>query len=388
MKSPEKRKKILQAAEEVFSEHGLGQATIAEIGKRAGVRDSFIYQFFKGKEDLLFSIPGERIKEVLELLRHQLEGISHTESRLRKLAWFHLWYNDQHPEYTRILLLECQSSMAFYSTPAYKLVREYAKIVSEILQEGVDNGSFKSDLDILLMRDVVLGTLNEQTIRCAALQEVQESVSNLEDIMSLFSAMLSGTKEKTLNRSEAILVSAEAVFAEKGFAKATISEIASRVQVAEGTLYEYFKNKQDLLFSIPTKRFEQYLSELSIAFEITDPVRKLRRFIKYHFSLFLSKRDFLKVFLLEIHRNKRFYESEAYKSYRSYYTVLENIIEEGKKEGCFRSDVNASVFRNMFLGTFNQVSLRWVIYSKFNNIAKIEEIDKLTDLLCSAVLCD
>jgi TetR/AcrR family transcriptional regulator, fatty acid metabolism regulator protein len=117
-----------------------------------------------------------------------------------------------------------------------------------------------------------------------------------------------------LKKGDRILLAAEKVFAEKGFTKARISEIAKLAQVAEGTVYDYFQNKEDLLLSIPTKRFERYLKELPETFEIKNPVRKLRRFIKYHFLLFLTERDFLKVFLLQVLLNKRFYHSEAFDS--------------------------------------------------------------------------
>ena len=80
----EKRALILNAAEEVMSEKGLADSSISEIARRAGVKDSIIYQHFKGKEDLLFSIACERMKDVLSLLREHLQAIQDAESRLRK----------------------------------------------------------------------------------------------------------------------------------------------------------------------------------------------------------------------------------------------------------------------------------------------------------------
>ena len=365
---------------------GLADATIAQIAKKAGVADSVIYQYFKGKQDLLFSIPGERMKEVLELLDDQLQGIRDAESRLRKMLWFHLKYNDTHPGYSRILLLECRSSADFYLTPAYQLVRDYADIMLSIIKQGMEDGAFDADLDPRLVRDVILGGLDWETIGSLAIKEVKESAPDLEDFMSLVHAMIAPRGKKELNKSDRILKAAETVFAEKGFARAKVSDIANLAEVAEGTVYEYFENKEDLLLSIPEKRFEIFLEELPDTFQIKTPLRKLRRFIRYYFSLFLTERKFLKVFLLQIQLNKRFYDTKAFATFRRYTHVLESIIEEGKADGSFHPDANPRVFRNLFLGAFNHLTLRWLIFGKGSEMDKMKEIDQVTNLLASAVL--
>jgi TetR/AcrR family fatty acid metabolism transcriptional regulator len=281
--------------------------------------------------------------------------------------------------------LECRSSNDFYKTPAYQLVREYAKVLLNILKGGVEDGSFRPDLDIKLMRDIVLGTLDWETISCLASGEIEESASDLEEIMALLHAMISIRQESETSKADRILSAAERVFAQKGFKKATISEIAKSAGVAEGTVYDYFENKEELLLSIPVKRFGNYLDELPDTFRIKSPLRKLRRFIKYHFSLFLTEREFLKVFLLQIQLNKRFYGSKAFEAFRNYFRIIEEIIGEGKTDGSFNSEVNSRVFRNMFLGTFSHLALRWIILGKGGDTDKMQEIGKVADLLSRAV---
>ena len=61
-KAQDKKARILAAAEEVVSEKGLNDTTISDISKKAGVADSIIYQFFKGKDDLVFSIPRSEVQ--------------------------------------------------------------------------------------------------------------------------------------------------------------------------------------------------------------------------------------------------------------------------------------------------------------------------------------
>jgi len=386
MKREDKREKILAAAEEIMSRKSLSEARISEIARKAGVADSVIYQYFEGKEALLFSIPGERMKEILFLLEEQLQAIRDPESRLRKMIWFHLRYNDTHLGYARILFLECRSSREFYLSPAYQLVRKYAGILLSILKQGVEGGQFREDLDVRLTRDIILGALAEETVCSLTRGETEETVSDLEDIMSLVHAMIIRTGEDKTSKTDKILMAAEKIFAEKGFTKATISEIAQLAQVSEGTVYDYFENKEDLLLSIPVKRFNQYLGDLPETFMIKNPLRKLRRFIKYHFILFLTNREFLKVFLLQIQLNKQFYGSKAFESFWKYFRVVEEIIEEGKSEGVFRSDVNPRVFRNLFLGAFSNLALRWVILEGDYETDKMKELMEVTELLTLAVV--
>jgi TetR/AcrR family fatty acid metabolism transcriptional regulator len=382
------RSRILWAAEEVMSEKGLAGSSISEIARKAGVADSVIYQYFKGKQDLLFSVPGERMKEVLAILVEQLTGIQDVQSQLRKMIWFHLRYNDTHRGYARLLLLECRSSKAFYDTPAYSLVREYANILRSIIEQGIKEEKFRADIQTKLVRDVILGTLDMESLGSLASGEILESEADFEDIMTLVDAMIclkepQGTRR--INRMDAIMNAAQKVFAEKDFHQARISEIAKLVGISDATVYEYFQNKEDILLSLAAKRFDTYLLDVSNVFEIKDPARKLRRLIKYHFGIFLSEREFLKIFLLQLQLNKCFYGSKAFDAFRSYYSVIEDVIQEGKEAGIFSSAVNTRVFRNMFLGAFSHLALRWLIVRESTDTDRMEEINEVTDLLASAV---
>lgn len=324
-KRVEKRTLILNAAEDIMSEKGLTDSSISEIARRAGVTDSIIYQYFKGKEDLLFSIASERMRDVLTLLKEHLQGIQDAESRLRKMVWFHLNYNDTHME----------------------------------------------------------------NIGCLAAGEAENSVCDFESLASMIRSMIAPPaptrQEDKNNKAEAVINAALKVFAEKGFSKAKISEIAELAGVADGTVYEYFESKEDLLLSIPIGRYERYLENLSGAFEITHPARKLRRLIIYHFLSFLTDRHFLKVFLLELQLRKHFYGSKAFESFKKYYGIIEDVVKEGIEAGVFGPEVNPRVFRNMFLGAFSHMALRWLILKTETETDMIEEINQAAGLLYCAV---
>lgn len=384
-----KRSLIIKSAEKIIALKGSEDTSISEIAQQAGVNESVIYQFFEGKEDLLFSIPGERMKEVIFNLNHHLEGIEDPLSRLRKMIWFHLYYNDTFQDYARILLLECRSNRNFYKHYSYTLIRKYAGILLSILEDGVTKNIFDSKINMRVVRDIIFGLLDWENLECLAAKEIENSVSDLEDIMYLITPMISPSikdSEKDANKSNRILFAAEKVFADKGYHQATIAEIAKNADVAEGTIYEYFKSKRELLFSIPDFRFKDHINKLGEIFEIKNPIRKLRRFIRYHFMLYLTQSNFSKIFLLHIQLNRKFYDSHVYLTFKNYLRTIEDVIEEGKKSGLMRSDINPRIFKNLFLGAFSHMALRWLILDKENKIDKMEEIEEAVYLLTKAVV--
>ena len=140
------------------------------------------------------------------------------------------------------------------------------------------------------------------------------------------------------------------------------------------------------MLSIPEKRFRDHLDDLEETFEIRMPISKLKRLISDLFSLYLTNRNFLQVFIIQILMSDRFYTSRGYETFRAYLLVIEDVIEEGKSGGSFRQDVNPRVFRNLFLGTFSHMALRWFILGREPDADKTSDIEQLIYLLSLSVL--
>ncbi len=159
--------------------------------------------------------------------------------------------------------------------------------------------------------------------------------------------------------------------------------------VAEGTIYEYFKNKKDLLFCIPKEQFKKFRDSLEEFNASEHPNIRLRRMICNHFSLFMSDRKFLTIFINDIKLNKEFYTTEAYGYYSAYYNdMLNDLLDEGKRTGVFRSDINNRVFRNLYIGTFTHLAVRWFFLGKTTPMDMTEEFGQVTALLCRALASD
>lgn len=381
------KKRILVAGEKLIAERGIAHATVGNVAREVKIADSLIYKYFSSKEDLLFSIAYQRMDEAIAELEEQLQGIKDPGSRLRKMIWYSLRYNDLHPAYARILLFEVRSNEGFYSSPGYQIMQKHAAITMDILKQGVGDGIFQDDIDMRIVRDIIYGTLDLETVSCIAAREIESSIDDFDDIVALILNMI--TIKKGNNKSDnwdRILIAAEKVFARDGFSKAKVSQIAKLAGVGEGTIYDYFKNKEDLILSIPAKRLQNHLDLLSEVFHARSPLRKLEGLIRSHFTTYLLNREFLKIFLLDIQFNMRFYHSTAYDIFRKYLRIIEDVIEEGKAEKTFRSDVNPRVFRNMFLGAFSHLALRWFILGNDKKYDKTMEINLLVNLLSSAVV--
>jgi TetR/AcrR family transcriptional regulator, fatty acid metabolism regulator protein len=392
-----RRKDILIAAQEIFSQKGLADSSISEIAKRAGIVDSIIYHYFKNKEDLLFYALADKLDSVEKELALHLEGILDPVSKLGKMIWYHLYINDLSPFQTRILkdlLFECRSNKNFYSHEGYQTLRKYIKVMSDILQQGVNENAFRSDINVVLVRNLIFGLLDEESLNRFASEEIMTTLPDFNGIMELVLAIVSkdkGSSVETLtdeNKQGRILKAALQVFADKGYNAATMSEIASVANVAEGTIYTYFENKNDLLFSIPKKRFRWLRNSMGEVFDIKDPLRKLRRFIRLLFTTFMGDRDFLRVFLLDIKLNRKFYVSDAYKDYVDFVSLLETILEEGQAKMIFKEKINKRLFRNLFLGGFTHLATRWVILEKAKPIDMMQDIEALVSLLCRSVVVD
>ena len=393
----DRRKNIVRAAQEIFSEKGLEESSISEIAKKAGVVDSIIYHYFKNKEDLLFHCFADKIQDAKKELNLQLKGIMDPVSKLGKMIWFHLYINDLSPKETRILkllLFECRSKKNFYSHEGYQALKDYTKIMTTILKQGGELKVFRNDINYHIITNIIFGLLDEESLNFFASKEIKETLPDFEKIMQLVLAIISNEKEYAYKdtsdeyKKSRILKAAERIFSDKGYDAATMSEIAGAAGVAEGTIYTYFENKRDVLFSLPKKRFRWLIRSIDEVFEIKNPIRKLRRFVRLFFTIFMWDRDFLKIFLLEIKLNKYFYASDAYKDYLNYVSLLETILLEGQEQGIFKKEVDGRLFRNLFLGAFTHLATRWVILGEKMPIDMMPWIEEVVHILCVAVVKD
>ncbi|MCK4320319.1 helix-turn-helix transcriptional regulator, partial [Candidatus Bathyarchaeota archaeon] len=372
----------MNAASRGMAQKGFEGSRLNEIAQEAGATEPTIYLHFKGKESLLLSVAEEHMARYLLFLNEHQQGISGAHNKLRKLVWAHLRYSDIKREFMSLVLFDCRNKRGFYQSGAYNLVRKYSGILSSILEEGIGEKVFRSDMNIPLVRDIIFGLLDYEATESFVTKETSNAVLDLEGIMQLLDQMLLRkyrTENQPADKRQRILQAAVKAFSEKGYDRATIAEIAHKAGVADGTIYEYFDNKEDVLISIAEERFSEYLEQLKQTFTGNTPPKKLWLFMVNHFQQYLNDPNFAIIFLSTIQFNRRFYESRAYKSQHNYEVELERLIQEVINEGNLES-INIRVFRNMFLGAFSHMALRWFLVHPervFDKMAEMKEVAML-----------
>ena len=189
-----RRESIIQAAIEVFGRRDFKRASISEIAQKAGVADGTIYQYFKNKEDLFFSIPIEKTNEFRSQLELHLEGISGAINKLRKFVWYFLYFFKTNPEYGRILMLEMRVSKSFVQTKTYDFLKQSVSPALDIIAEGQKEGAIRTDVDIYILRHLVLGILEHMVSRWLLKGEKYDLLEHHQEVSRILIDGLSATQ--------------------------------------------------------------------------------------------------------------------------------------------------------------------------------------------------
>jgi len=188
------------------------------------------------------------------------------------------------------------------------------------------------------------------------------------------SAQKTGTE-----KYQKIIQAATKVFAQKGFYNSKVADVAKEAKVADGTIYLYFKNKDDLLISIFENSMDTFTGEVQKIVEgVSDPVEKLRRFIKLHLELVRQNQDTAQVLQIELRQSSKFMKEYAATKFRDYLNRISMILEEGQEKGVFRKDINPFIVKRAIFGAVDEMALDWVLMKKKKY--SMEEVD---DQLCS-----
>jgi len=158
-----------------------------------------------------------------------------------------------------------------------------------------------------------------------------------------------------------ILEAAVKVFARQGFHQSTVAQIAREAGVADGTIYLYFKNKDDILvqfFSFRTKQvFESFREEVDRAETSSD---KLRNLVRRHLAEFQRDRDGAVVYQVETHQNSRLVETQIKEMSKMYRDLISEIVEQGQQEGTIRKDLYVGLVKRFIIGAVDEVINTWL----------------------------
>jgi TetR/AcrR family transcriptional regulator, fatty acid metabolism regulator protein len=185
-------------------------------------------------------------------------------------------------------------------------------------------------------------------------------------------------------RKGKILSSAIKIFGEKGFQNATIAEIAKDAGVGDATIYEYFKNKEDLMLAIPVEITKELIPQINDhMMGIKGALNKLRKFIWWWLNYVEKNPGYGSIVLLELKTSKTYVSNEAYQAARNFYQIILDIIKEGQEEETIKKEIDPYLARSLCVGAMEHIIIRWLL--KDRKYSLIQYADQLADLLIDSL---
>ena len=166
-------------------------------------------------------------------------------------------------------------------------------------------------------------------------------------------------------KRERILRAAVKIFSRKGFFNSKVSEIARAAEVADGTIYLYFRNKDDLLISLFEEKMGEVVEDVRRRIAVCEnALDKLRVFIENHMDLLEREAGLVEVLQVELRQSTKFLKDYTPVKFFEYLEIISDILEEGKREGVLRSDLNISIARRAIFGALDELSLTYILSRK------------------------
>jgi TetR/AcrR family fatty acid metabolism transcriptional regulator len=163
-------------------------------------------------------------------------------------------------------------------------------------------------------------------------------------------------------KRDAILRAAIDVFAERGYFHAQVADVARAAGVAAGTVYLYFKSKDDLLISIFERSMREGLTTGRAAVaHLQDPRERLLRLARGHLARLGHDRNLAIVFQVELRQSTKFMERFSATLLRDYLGLIREAIADGQREGLFRADVKATAAAKMLFGALDEMATNWIL---------------------------
>ena len=148
--------------------------------------------------------------------------------------------------------------------------------------------------------------------------------------------------EHTRNdKYERILKGAGVIFARYGYFNSKVSQIAREANVADGTIYLYFKNKEDILLRFFEERMDEIISLLQERLKPIDNVfARIREYVYWHFSIVREDPELIEVITVELRQSAKFMKEYTNDKFKEYLDIISYVIREGKDQGLIREDVH------------------------------------------------
>ena len=167
------------------------------------------------------------------------------------------------------------------------------------------------------------------------------------------------------DKREAILRAATKVFARRGYFNSKVSDIAGEAGIADGTVYLYFKSKDEILHSIFDRAMAEFIDEGKREIALLDePTAKLTRIAELHLSRLGADRDMAIVFQVELRGSTKFMQEFSAAGFSEYLDIIRTTVADGQESGVFRDDIKPIVAAKILYGALDEMVTNWVLSVK------------------------
>jgi TetR/AcrR family fatty acid metabolism transcriptional regulator len=164
------------------------------------------------------------------------------------------------------------------------------------------------------------------------------------------------------DKPQQIIDAAIRVFARSGYYNSRVSDIAREAGIASGTIYLYFRTKEEILVTLFREKMAEFVAYLrrEIAGE-PDPAERIRRLVRLHFTVLEQHPALAEVVQVELRQGHKFFRGASAHEVSAYFELIGAVLEEGVAAGRFHPDLPVKVATKMLFGAMDQMATSWVL---------------------------
>jgi len=164
------------------------------------------------------------------------------------------------------------------------------------------------------------------------------------------------------DKPQQIIAAAIRVFARGGYYNSRVSDIAREAGIASGTIYLYFKTKDEILVTLFREKMAEWVALVrrELAAE-RNPLAKIRKIVALHFKVLEENPDLAEVVQVELRQGQKFFRGASAHEVSAYFAVINDVLEEGVGAGLIRRDLPVKVATKMLFGAMDQLATSWVL---------------------------
>jgi TetR/AcrR family transcriptional regulator, fatty acid metabolism regulator protein len=164
------------------------------------------------------------------------------------------------------------------------------------------------------------------------------------------------------DKHQQIIDAAVRVFARAGYYNSRVSDIAREAGIASGTIYLYFKTKDEILVTLFREKMAEWVAHVRREIAgVTDPLARIRRLVELHFAVLEANPALAEVVQVELRQGHKFFRGASAHEVSAYFDLIASVLDEGVGAGILRNDLPVKVATKVLFGAMDQVATSWVL---------------------------